>query len=128
LVVLDGSAGQLVLEKARVPKVPIGVLDNGLVGPDLRSISVPAFNWLRSAERARGEAFQVRAQMKIQTGPDQQRQVIVLEEPLLGSQEPVRFLYSRKPLEVDLLRGVIARLQAPTLRWARNDLENLQAA
>ncbi len=111
VVVLDGQSPIIDLPRASVPRIPTGAIDLTGSDDDRASLCIPPLTWLGPKDRARGEAFGSGAEGLFdgQNTPS----APCVEDDLIGTREPLRFVYDRRPLGIDTLRDVIARVFTP---------------
>jgi len=108
VVVLDGQPPWIELPRAMVPRIPEGAVDVTGSDGDRASLSVQPLTWLAPKDRARGEAFaSVAGDLFDETHPPSSPHV---EDELIGTREPLRFVYYRRAMGIDTLRDVIARV------------------
>lgn len=107
LVVFDIDAADVVLPAIRVPSIPDGATTRVRSDGQLTMIVQP-LNWLDPITRDRGLAFleDVRTTAPSITGADDP----FVEDDLVGSQEPLRFVGHRGPLGLDQLRRTMDHL------------------
>ena len=110
VVVLDGQSPVIDLPRSMVPRIPVGAIEVSGCNGDRASLHVQPLTWLPSRDRARGESFAAGAEELFDdqhppTSPH-------VEEDLIGTREPLRFVYYRRAMGLDTLRDVIARVFA----------------
>ena len=111
VVVLDGQSPIIDLPRAMVPRIPTGAIELTGSNDDRASLCVQPLIWLAPKDRARGEAFATGAEdLFDEPHPPSSPQV---EDDLIGTSEPLRFVYYRRPMGIDTLRDVIARVFTP---------------
>ena len=95
----------------QVPRIPTGAIELTGSDDDRASLCVQPLTWLAPKDRARGEAFASGAEdlFDEQHSPSSPH----VEDDLIGTREPLRFVYYRRPLGIDTLRDVIARVFTP---------------
>ena len=111
LVVVDGREPIVTLPRRRVPQVPFGAVDMGETVHGERRLLIPRFNWLRDRERMRGEAFLERSTHH-RTGL---RADVVIERDLVGTREPLRFMFWAEELSLERLQRTIYHVFRPDL-------------
>jgi hypothetical protein len=115
IVVLDGKPPTITLPRADAHRVPEGAVRIEGLDPAVCSLSIPPLTWLRPPDRRRGEAFVIRSEMIASaTTPDRQLPSLV-EDSLIGTPEPLRFVYQTGSLTIDALRSTISSLYADAL-------------
>ncbi|HYN71182.1 MAG TPA: hypothetical protein VES60_01680 [Nakamurella sp.] len=108
VVVLDGQSPVIDLPRAVVPRIPMGAIDLTESDGARASLCVQPLTWLAPKDRARGEAFASGAEdLFDEPHPPSSPHV---EDDLIGTREPLRFVYYRRALGIDTLRDVIARV------------------
>ncbi|WP_395728637.1 hypothetical protein [Nakamurella sp.] len=119
LVVFEGFDRPVAVPGHRRLVLPAGVVEHTDRTPEVgrvhdRLLSVRPFTWLPAEHRSRGSDFLAQAGA-IDSGvhPGLPGPVVVVEEDLIGTSCPVRFLFSRRPLGLGEFREVIARLYRP---------------
>jgi hypothetical protein len=93
-----------------VPRIPMGAVELTRSDADRASLCVQPLTWLTAKDRARGEAFaagaeELFAESHLPAAPH-------VEDDLIGTREPLRFVYYRRSLGIDTLREVITRVFA----------------
>ena len=108
VVVLDGQSPVIDLPRTMVPRIPMGAVEVSGCNADRASLRVQPLAWLASRDRARGEAFAsgVEELFDEQHPPSSPH----VEDDLIGTREPLRFVYHRRAMGIDTLRDVIARV------------------
>jgi hypothetical protein len=110
VVIIDRSDPIVVVPADCLPRVPFG--STVAEGPDNASValSIPPFTWLSAADRARGEVFSAHAQSTTArlAGPAQPQ--LLVEGALVGTREPLRFVFESRSMTIDILRQVIHHL------------------
>lgn len=113
VVVVDDREPVVTLPLERVPWLPFGAVDLGGAGAGARRLAVPRFSWLRERERARGERFLT----GVATGPRVADRTgdcpVVIEGSLVGTPEPLRFVFATGELSLARLRLTIEQLFRP---------------
>ena len=108
VVILDGQSPVIDLPRTMVPRIPVGAVDVSGRTADRASLRVQPLSWLAPKDRARGEAFASGAdELFDDQHPPSSPHV---ENHLIGTREPLRFVYYRRAMGIDTLRDVIARL------------------
>ena len=108
VVVLDGQSPVIDLPRAMVPRIPMGAVDLTGSDGDRASLCVQPLTWLAPKDRARGEAFASGAEDLFDEQHPQSSPHV--EDDLIGTREPLRFVYYRRAMGIDTLRDVIARV------------------
>lgn len=113
VVVVDDREPVVTLPLDRAPSIPFGAVDLGGAGAGARRLSVPRFTWLRERERARGESFLagVLAGPRVADRPGDCP--VVVEGPLVGTPEPLRFVFAAGALSLARLSLTIEQLFRP---------------
>lgn len=110
VVILDGQSPVIDLPRSMVPRIPVGAIDVSAGGGDRASLCVQPLTWLAPRDRARGESFAAGAEeLFAEQHPPSSPHV---EDDLIGTREPLRFVYYRRAMGIDTLRDVIARVFA----------------
>lgn len=113
VVVVDDRTTVVTLPLARVPVVPFGAQDVAGAEPGERRLSIPRFGWLRDRERTRGESFLARiADQRLPTGRYGEG-AIVIERALLGTAEPLRFVFAGREMSLGQLQLTIEHMFRP---------------
>jgi hypothetical protein len=113
VVVFDEQPPIITLPIASVPKTPEGSVRTEDSEDGMCSLFIPPLTWLRPADRGRGEAFVGQAGMIASgTSRDALPRVLV-EDSLVGTAQPLRFVYQTSPLTIDVLRTTTTWLYAP---------------
>ncbi len=113
VVVVDDRVSVVTLPLGRAPFVPFGALDVGGAGAGERRLSIPRFGWLRDRERTRGENFLARiADQQLPTGRYGEG-AIVIERGLLGTGEPLRFVFAGYEMSLGQLQLTIEHMFRP---------------
>ena len=108
VVVLDGQSPVIDLPRAMVPRIPVGAVDLTGSDGDRASLCVQPLTWLAPKDRARGEAFASGAEdLFDEQHPPSSPHV---EDDLIGTREPLRFVYYQRAMGIDTLRETIARV------------------
>lgn len=113
VVVVDDRDPVVTLPLEQVPWLPFGAVDLGGAGAGARRVAVPRFTWLRDRDRARGETFLAgvlagpRVTDRTGSGP------VVIEGSLVGTPEPLRFVFTAGELSLARLRLTIEQLFRP---------------
>jgi len=119
LVVLDGCDPVITLPRSKMPNVPTGAKVLSVCDEGIQTVLIPPFTWLGPADRARGETFLSRANEIVGNVLQQSlRPHHLLEEDLLGTAVPLRFVYREQAFTISELRSLIRRLYWPTVRVA----------
>jgi len=111
VIVLDGSRESISVHRHRVPRVPdeVRVTENPDTGRLL--LEVHHLSWLPVAtDRVRGMAFRAEAMRATEQYSGSGSPPIMLEDDLLKSTEPLRFLYRRGNINITDLRTNISCL------------------
>lgn len=130
VVVLEDTTPVITLARRRVPSTPSGAIE--LAGSDSTTclLSIPPFTWLAERHRRRGEEFVDNAAQH--TSPSLGRAVpdLLVEDSLIGTREPVRFIFGTAPLTFGVLRAAIDRLYRSSTPGTRDvtDLGGLSPA
>ena len=110
VVVLEERLPIITLARHRVRRIPDGAIE--LAGSDSTEyhLAIPPFTWLTEKHRRRGEEFTTNSGHigTPPTGgalPD-----LLVEDSLIGTHEPVRFIHALAPLSFGVLRAAIDRL------------------
>lgn len=113
VVVVDGREPVVTLPAQRAPHIPFGAVDLGGAGPAARRLSIPRFSWLRERDRRRGQDFLARiTDQRLPTGRHGEG-AIVIERGLLGTPEPLRFLFAGREPSLGQLQLTIEHLFRP---------------
>jgi hypothetical protein len=91
-------------------------------------LQIPPLTWLGLTQQARGLAFAGTAGKIAASTPQEIRPPILVEEHLIGSSVPLRFVYQQAPIAIDELREVIAHLFKPGTPAASQDLSPVVTA
>lgn len=110
VVVVDGRAPIVELHGDRLPSIPVGAELVEAVKEGHKAIFIPPFTWLSPGSRRRGEAFVSRVSTVEGRPAGQLRTHQFVEEELIGTGEPLRFVYSERALYVSELRQLIRKL------------------
>lgn len=112
VVVFDDSDPVVMISPECLPTVPAGsvVREN----PDCGSValSIPLFTWLSPADRSRGEAFSAYARSISRRIPGSAQPPVLVEGALVGTGEPLRFVFQTRSMTIDVVRQVIHHLYA----------------
>jgi len=73
-------------------------------------LAIPPFTWLADRHRRRGEAFAHHSRQLAARSCAGNLPGLLAEDKLIGTQEPVRFIYGTAPLTFGVLRAAIDRL------------------
>jgi hypothetical protein len=113
VVVIDDGEPVVTLPLPRAPHIPFGAVDVGGAGVDARRLSIPRFSWLRDRDRTRGEGFLSRvADQQLPTGRHGEG-AIVIERSLLGTAEPLRFVFAEREMSLGQLQLTIEHMFRP---------------
>ena len=108
VVVLDGQSPVIDLPRAMVPRIPVGATEVTGCDGERATLCVQPLSWLAPKDRARGVAFASgAANLLNEPQPPSSPHV---EDDLIGSREPLRFVFYPRPMGIDTLRDVIARV------------------
>jgi hypothetical protein len=110
IVVLDDKPPTVVVPRSSLPRVPTGAVEHSGISGDMRTLSIPPLNWLIPRDRERGEAFACRAARIVDASPQDRLPSSLVEGDLIGTGEPLRFVYCTRPIAIDSLRDVITYL------------------
>lgn len=113
VVVFDEQPPIVTLPSEMVPRVPEGSIKSEGSDHGLCSLFIPPLNWLRSADRGRGEAFVGQAGMIASGNSRDSLPRLLVEDSLVGTAEPLRFVYQTRTLTIDVLRNALSWLYAP---------------
>ena len=110
VVVFDDTDPVVTVPAECVPTVPSGAVARE--GPDRGtvSLSIPPFTWLSPTDRARGEAFSANAQSNTGGIPHSARPPLLVEGALVGTEEPLRFVFQTRSMTIDVIRQVVRHL------------------
>jgi hypothetical protein len=115
VVVVDGRRPVVTLPSPRAPHIPFGAVDVGGARTGERRLLIPRFTWLRDRDRSRGDAFLDRITARRLSTSRCGECAVVIERALVGSREPLRFVYC----DGDMSLG---RLQLTIDHMFRSDL------
>ncbi len=121
VVVIDGREPVLTLTRSRVPHVPFGAVDVGGAPADSCRLSIPRFNWLGDRNRMRGVDFLSRVTGRQLPVGRYGECAIVIERGLLGTPEPLRFVFVEREMALGQLQLTIAHMFSTPPLAARPD-------
>lgn len=113
VVVVDEREPVVTLPVDRVPRLPFGAVDLGGGGAGARRLAVPRFTWLRERERARGETFLAGVLAGPRIADRTGACPVVIEGSLVGTPEPLRFVFTAGELSLARLRVTLEQLFRP---------------
>jgi hypothetical protein len=113
VVVFDEKPPKITLASEQVPRVPAGSVLSEEPQDGVCSLFIPPLNWLRPAERGRGEAFVGQSSMIVSGTSHDSLPRLLVEDSLVGTAQPLRFVYQTRPLTIDVLRNTMSRLYTP---------------
>ncbi|WP_420121913.1 hypothetical protein [Nakamurella sp.] len=113
VVVVDDREPVVTLPLERVPWLPFGAVELDGAGAGVRRLAVPRFSWLRERERTRGEAFLAGVVAGPRSADRAADGAVVVEAALLGTPEPLRFVFTTGELSLARLRLTIEQLFRP---------------
>ncbi|MET0965684.1 MAG: hypothetical protein ABWZ02_04770 [Nakamurella sp.] len=110
VVILDASDPVVSIRQECLPTVPVGAVVRGKSACGTVELAVPHFTWLSPADRARGEAFSAFAQTMARRFSAGVRPPLLVEGSLVGTGEPLRFVFESRAMTIDVIRQVITHL------------------
>lgn len=113
VVVVDDREPVITLPLDRVPWLPFGAIELGGAGTGVRRLAVPRFSWLRERERRRGEDFLAGAAAGPRSVDRAVDCAVIIEAALVGTPEPLRFVFAAGELSLGRLRLTIEQLFRP---------------
>jgi len=122
VVVFDGTIPIATVSRERAPKVPVGAVELDSLDEEKRTLFIPPLIWLSAADRARGEAFSVRAQQFADEKLAHVSSPLFIEQDLIGTREPLRFVYRAGAISIGELSDVINQMyrsESPVAAVAR---------
>jgi hypothetical protein len=126
VVVLDEKPPIITLPSENVPRVPAGSVLSEEPRHGVCSLLIPPLTWLRPPERGRGEAFVGQASMIASGTSRDSLPRLLVEDSLVGTAKPLRFVFQTRPLAIDVLRNTMSWLYEPA-RPERRQQEKLVA-
>ena len=110
VVVLEEKLPVITLARHRVHRIPDGAFELAGSNSTEYLLAIPPFTWLAEKHRRRGEEFTANSKQFGTPSPGGALPDLLVEDSLIGTHEPVRFIYALAPLSFGVLRAAIDRL------------------
>jgi hypothetical protein len=115
VVIFDGRPPIARISRKGLRHVPAGAVEIDGVDQDVSTLFIPPLNWLSAEHSARGAAFSARVRQVIDRSPRAASSSAIVEDHLIGTQEPLRFIFRQGATTISELRAIFDRLYKPEL-------------